>query len=422
VSLTGGPPATAFGESGLASGTVYSLSVQTQPTSPAQHCAITGGGGTISASVTGVSVVCRKVGQYLYVTNPFDSNGTPPDGTVAAYNIDPTTGALGTTPLLAPVHTADANPRAIAVDATDSYIYIANQGSGNVSSEALTSGVPSVTDASALPVLASTSQPLSIALDPSGFLYVGALDSSGSPTTHYIAGFSVTAGVLAALTPASYSTGDLPLALALDSTGSYLYSTDEYLADIASWSITANTGALVSPTPPTSTAIAGNYAGVAVNGNYVYATDQANAALYLIPAASGVLAPASTTYTTYTVGTDPQAIAIDPTGTYLYVSNAGDGTVSGFTISPTDGTLTPMSTPFFASLPAAPGSLTSTPTAISIDPSGQFLYVANGDAGSVTPFLIGAGGLLSPIGGSGSTPAPVSTTANSGGPSSIAIF
>jgi len=55
-----------------------------------------------------------------------------------------------------------------------------------------------------------------------------------------------------------------------------------------------------------------------------------------------------------------------------------------------------------------------------VDPSSQFVYVANGDAGTMTAFKIGANGALSPVGGSLGS-ATVSTILGGGGPSSIAI-
>jgi hypothetical protein len=45
-------------KTGLKSGSAYAISVLTQPSSPTQNCAITGGGGTATANVTTVAVAC----------------------------------------------------------------------------------------------------------------------------------------------------------------------------------------------------------------------------------------------------------------------------------------------------------------------------------------------------------------------------
>ena len=78
-----------------------------------------------------------------------------------------------------------------------------------------------------------------------------------------------------------------------------------------------------------------------------------------------------------------------PTGTFLYVSNNGDGTVSAFTIDPTTGHLTSVHAAYPTGATTIPS--TATPTELAVDPSGQYLYVANGDDGTISVFKITAG-------------------------------
>jgi 6-phosphogluconolactonase (cycloisomerase 2 family) len=97
---------------------------------------------------------------------------------------------------------------------------------------------------------------------------------------------------------------------------------------------------------------------------------------------------------------NPQSIAVDPTGKFAYVANGGcpdtfDGSVSMFTINPTDGTLTSVGPPVTS------GDFSA--DSVAVDPSGKFAYVANwGDgatAGSVSTYSInGATGTLTPTG------------------------
>jgi 6-phosphogluconolactonase (cycloisomerase 2 family) len=69
----------------------------------------------------------------------------------------------------------------------------------------------------------------------------------------------------------------------------------------------------------------------------------------------------------------PQAIAIDPTARFAYVTNSSN-IVSGFTIDAVTGVLAPiLGSPFATGL---------SPGAVATEPSGQFLYVANGDCGT----------------------------------------
>ncbi len=63
------------------------------------------------------------------------------------------------------------------------------------------------------------------------------------------------------------------------------------------------------------------------------------------------------------------SVAIDPAGTYLYVANqfGSSSTISGYAIDATSGVLTPIKgSPF-------PGGFNS--NAIAIDPTGRFVYV-----------------------------------------------
>jgi 6-phosphogluconolactonase (cycloisomerase 2 family) len=150
-------------------------------------------------------------------------------------------------------------------------------------------------------------------------------------------------------------------------------------------------------------------------GPYLYVADSNVNKLYAYSYdTSGNLTPLGN----YTVGSTPQGVAIDPTGQLLYVTNTGDGTVSAFTIN-SDGTLAGVTGSPFTSISTVPPTQ-FTPTAIAVEPSSQFVYVANGDAGTMTAFTIGANGVLAPVGGN-LTSATVSTVLSGGGPSSIAI-
>lgn len=109
-------------------------------------------------------------------------------------------------------------------------------------------------------------------------------------------------------------------------------------------------------------------------------------------------------------GVEPAAIALDQAGRHLYVVNVGDGTISQYTIA-ADNSLIPMNpativNPGMQTLGAMPG-------AAALDVSGSFLYVANSGDATLSQFSIGAGGQLTPL-----TP---STVAAGTQPMSIAV-
>jgi 6-phosphogluconolactonase len=235
-----------------------------------------------------------------------------------------------------------------------------------------------------------------------------------------------------------FAEGDVPTGLAFDPVNALLYAANLDDGTVVGYQVSASStpaGELTmlswSPFLTTGTGPAPFAVAVHPTGKWVYVTDNT---LNTLTEYDSALTPtpaftAANTYTTTStpnvVGLAPEGIAIDPTGNYLYVSNSHDGTVSAFTISQTDGSLTAVAgSPFTSTTTGAPSTVTT--TAIAIDPSGQFLYVANGDAGTITPFTIGSGasaGVLTPVGPSNAL-TPVSTISLTGseGPNAIAIF
>jgi len=112
----------------------------------------------------------------------------------------------------------------------------------------------------------------------------------------------------------------------------------------------------------------------------------------------------------YSAGSDPAAMVVDPTSSFLYaVSNGVADQVYGFQINPTAGTLTV--------LPNSPQpSQGSQPTSIALHPSvnntGQFLFVSNSNSQSIAGFT------LSTTTGSMSN---ATTTVTPAAPSGIAV-
>jgi DNA-binding beta-propeller fold protein YncE len=119
-------------------------------------------------------------------------------------------------------------------------------------------------------------------------------------------------------------------------------------------------------------------------------------------------------------GVGPASMAVDPTGKFAYVANEGcpddfDGSVSMYTINPTDGTLTS------AGPPVTSGDFGA--DSVAVDPSGKFAYVANwgegNTAGSVSMYAInGTTGILTPT---GTIAAPCTSGPGSCAPWSLAV-
>jgi 6-phosphogluconolactonase len=124
-------------------------------------------------------------------------------------------------------------------------------------------------------------------------------------------------------------------------------------------------------------------------------------AAFAIDMASGALAPVPGS--PFPTGHAPSALAVDPSGTHLYVTNESDGTVSAFAISST-GVLNPV--------PGSPFAAGAGPVGVAVDSRGH-LYVANGLSNDISAYSIVAtgssSGALTPIPGS---PFPVGTQPN----------
>lgn len=99
----------------------------------------------------------------------------------------------------------------------------------------------------------------------------------------------------------------------------------------------------------------------------------------------------------------PSAIAVSSNGSVVYVANGSANKITAYGVSPEGGLVRVAPT---AANPN-PVSVDPNPSGLTISADGQFLYVASPSSGTVTPFSIGTGGVLTPlasVGGFGSTP------------------
>jgi len=184
--------------------------------------------------------------------------------------------------------------------------------------------------------------PTGVAVLPSGSeVFVTAYDTSVSPTVGYIFAFSVASS--GALTPVNGGVpspaGVHPSGIASDSSSSYLYVTDQASGNVLGFSV--NSG-LLSPLSGSPYA-AGNRPSAVIADPaypYVYVTNSLDSSVMAYSIGNGALTPLGT----YATGTQPVAIGIDPsTNHFLYTANylgsGVTGTVSGYELSPTAGTL-----------------------------------------------------------------------------------
>ena len=340
------------------------------------------GSTAISATLNGVTspavtltVTPAATPQYVYVVNESDSS-------ISQFTI----GADGTlTPVGAPLETGPI-PISLVFDATRQYAYVASSVTNLVYEYSVgAGGVLSALSYQGIPVTVATgNQPSGSAADPrAGYVYVANDDGTVS---QYAVG---TGGILGALTPPSAVAESNPAAVAVDPTGQFVFVANSQAHTVSQFTIGAD--GTLSANGDSVTDFVPVAIGVDPVASYVYV---ANSEGDDISAFSIGVTGQLTALGKANAGNQPTAIVVDPSGRFVYAANQTDNTISQYTISgaslPTPGALAPM-TP--ATVATGNG-----PTAIAVDKTGTYVYVANYFDDTVCAYKIGAGGALSPIG------------------------
>ena len=202
-------------------------------------------------------------------------------------------------------------------------------------------------------------------LHSGSYLYVSAYDSTAASNftsgANYVFGFSIASS--GALTPlnggaplaggaidtgactnaylnAPFIIGTCPASIASDPSSTYVYVTDSVNNEVHAYSVAAGTGLLTSLGSPVNSGNQPSAIVVDPAYSYVYVANALDSTITAYSMSSGAL----TNLGTYTTGSEPVAIGIDPsTNHFLYTANylgSGiNGNVSGFELSPTAGTL-----------------------------------------------------------------------------------
>ncbi|MDR3773758.1 MAG: beta-propeller fold lactonase family protein [Terracidiphilus sp.] len=264
-----------------------------------------------------------------YQPLPICSTAAPCSGSIAVFPITVGTGANPSDPLGAPVANGNLNYWPLTLPSNPTHIIVPT-------------GVN---------VLASGAD-----------VYVTAYDASVAPIRGYVFGFAVgSGGALAPLNGGvphdmgvgSEGHGIRPSAIASDPTSTYVYVTDSTNGIVVSYSVASGVLTRIDDTP------AGDQPSAIVTDPvypYLYVANALDSTVTAYSISSGAL----TSLGTYATGLRPVAIGIDPsTNHFLFTVNfLGDGTngtVSGFELSPSAGTLlNSEDSPFLAnSLPTA---------------------------------------------------------------------
>jgi 6-phosphogluconolactonase (cycloisomerase 2 family) len=326
------------------------------------------GAATVTATmgaVTGTTkaTVTRRTPKFLY-----SANGTL--NTLSAFKVDPATGAL--TGLGTP-YDVGSFPSSVVATHDSKFLYVSIFTNNQVVGFSIQpDGSLMATPGSPLAVAGA---PFWLTPHPSGdFVYVS---TQGAGITVLTVDPATGAPSIAS----SVATGGAPQDAALTPDGAYFYQTLSAMDQVAGFALDRESGALAALIPPGPTT-ATYPRGIAVDpsGKFLYVTIETSwlgpstaVDAYSIDAASGALTriPGAP----FTAGANPIGAVCDPSGRFLYVSNSDAQTISAFSIDPDSGVLMEIAGSPFA-VGGGPGMGTAT-----VDPSGQYLYVATGSSG-----------------------------------------
>lgn len=356
------------------------------------------GGGSSSIVSTNPSPPPAPTPEYIYA-----SGGS----TVMELGVNTSTGALTA------ITTVPGANGGVDLVATPSarFLYATDDTAIGIDGFSINNGVPSPINGSPFPLPVNLTFPLigGLAVDSGGrFLY------AADPASDVIAGFVIdnSTGAVNPISggPFTTGTGTSPEQVVVDPSSKFLYVTDQLdnQGGISGFTVNSTTGALTpiagSPFPTFSNS---QPQGIAVHptGKFVYAalSNSNSIAGFAINSTTGALAmvPGSPFAIESIQFTQSYWISMHPSGKFLYTFNLIDGTVSGFTIDSNSGALTSVAGSPFASqsLPGLPGSRADQGP-LRVDPSGKFLYTASPNFLIAAYKIDGTTGALTPVTGS----------------------
>lgn len=281
-------------------------------------------------------------------------------------------------------------------------LYLTAQGNATISalSVSLSSGSLGTIGSAA----ATGAFPSAIAITPS----VNALFVANTGANN-ISSYQINSDGSLAAVSGTAATGASPMGLAIDPGGKFLFVANQgTFADPKSGSIsvfsingTSLTQVSGSPflteEPGASTGTGPVALAIPPSGNFLYVANEFTNTVSAFSFNAGTGALTAVGGSPYPVGLSPSGLAISPAGIFLLVANTGDNTVSSFAICAAqsatcqtpDGTMTQVGTPF----PAGVG-----PAAIAFDPGFNFVYVVDRKSFQVSEYSFGStSGVLTPL-------------------------
>jgi 6-phosphogluconolactonase (cycloisomerase 2 family) len=381
----------------LAAGATYAVSVSTQPSAATQICTVTSGSGTVgSADVTNVAVNCVTQSYTITATvtgltgtgltlqvnaltavsatanaHPY-ALGTLASGTAYTIHVVNPTGPTQNCVPVPASGTVGAAAIPVAVTCTISTFTLGGtitgySGTGLVVKDTVSGNTTSgalTTSFSLAAVNSGATYSIVILTEPTaGGQWCTVVNNTGT-----VGGANVTNANITCRNESKYL-------FVADTTGGAIYS---YTIDRSN---TATAGVLTALNSASPTPVGSAPNAIAVNpaGTFLYASDGGTASVDVFSVTAGVVAYVTATPTGVT-GSAPTNVAVDPTGKYLLVTDnntAGNGLIEVFAIDPSLGTLMQIADSPFDTAGGVPGAAATSVAVDPLYPTAPYAYGTN---------------------------------------------
>jgi 6-phosphogluconolactonase len=298
---------------------------------------------------------------------------------ISIFSVDPTTGGLGSKKTVAAFGTS---PSFLAVNRTATNLYAVDEVSagrvGTYSIDASNGALTHLNDVSS-----QGSGPAFVSVDATGKFVLVANYTDGT-----IAVLAVQAGGRLSATPAdSRLAGANAHMIVTDPSNQFVFvpclGSDyvaQYLFDAASGKLTPN----AVPTVPTASGAGPRHIAFHPSGTYAYLINEKNSTMtaYSLAAATGRLTEIETKSTLpsgFSGSNSGAEVWVHPSGKFVYGSNRGNDSIVVFAIDGATGKMT---------LVGHTRTGGATPRDFTLDPTGGFLYAANQNSNDIVPFAI----------------------------------
>ncbi len=258
-------------------------------------------------------------------------------GHVFGFSINQSDGSL--TAIAGSPFAAGAGSQSLTFDASGAYVYVTNFDGNSISAYAINSTSGALTELGGSPYSVTGTNP-----NPSQIVSTGNHLFVANFGTNVVDVFTIAAGT-GALTEgvagSPFATGTGPDSLAIDPSGAVIY-TANFPASVSAFKVDASTGVLTPVAGNPQAIPVSSYISIDPQGKFLFVTENTGVGVYPIDLSTGALGSA-VAGSPFAADNHPYSVSIDPTGQFVYVGNDGSGDVSEFTLNGTTGALTTVS-------------------------------------------------------------------------------